>query len=60
MAIVAQFVREHWLLAVSASAALLSMALVPPDGAYLGYFDWRTLGCLFCVLAVHPAFRERA
>lgn len=57
MAIVAQFVREHWLLAVSASAALLSMALVPPDGAYLGYFDWRTLGCLFCVLAVASAFR---
>ena len=26
--------------------------LVPPDGAYLGYFDFKTLTCLFCVLSV--------
>lgn len=57
MANVGLFFREHWLLAVSVVAALASMALVPPDGAYLGYFDWRTLGCLFCVLAVASAFR---
>ena len=30
---------------------------MPPDSAYLGYFDWNTLGCLFSVLAVANAFR---
>ena len=34
------------------------MVAVPPDAAYLGYFDWRTIGCLFCVLAVANAFRR--
>lgn len=45
------------MLVVALAAAVASMLAVPPDGAYLGYFDWRTLGCLFCVLAVASAFR---
>lgn len=52
------FLREHWMLIVAAIAALASMIAVPPDGAYLGYFDWETIGCLFCVLAVANAFRR--
>ena len=51
------FLREHAVLAVSAVAAAASMVAVPPDGAYLGYFDGKTLGCLFCVLAVASALR---
>ena len=33
------------------------MVAVPPDSAYWGYFDGKTLGCLFCVLAVASALR---
>ena len=51
------FLREHAVLAVSAVAAVASMVAVPPDGAYLGYFDGKTFGCLFCVLAVASALR---
>lgn len=51
------FLREHAVLAVSAVAAAASMVAMPPDGAYLGYFDGKTLGCLFCVLAVASALR---
>lgn len=51
------FVREHIVLVVAALAALASMGAVTPDEAYLDYFDWRTLECLFCVLAVASAFR---
>jgi Na+/H+ antiporter NhaD/arsenite permease-like protein len=51
------FLREHAVLAVSAVAAVASMVAMPPDGAYLGYFDGKTLGCLFCVLAVASALR---
>ncbi len=52
-----RFAREHAVLAIAAVAALATMAVVPPDGQYLGYLDWKTLGCLFCVLAVANAFR---
>ncbi|MCI9207520.1 MAG: citrate transporter [Adlercreutzia caecimuris] len=45
------------MLAVSAVAAAASMVAVPPDSAYWGYFDGKTLGCLFCVLAVASALR---
>ena len=51
------FLREHAVLAVSAVAAVASMVVVPPDSAYWGYFDGKTLGCLFCVLAVASALR---
>lgn len=47
-----QLLRRHWMLGTAAFVALVSMFLVPPDGAYLGYFDWKTIGCLFCVLSV--------
>ncbi|WP_247645863.1 SLC13 family permease [Adlercreutzia caecimuris] len=51
------FLREHAVLAVSAVAAAASMVAMPPDSAYWGYFDGKTLGCLFCVLAVASALR---
>lgn len=50
--------REHWMLAASALAASASMLAVFPDAAYADYFDWKTIGCLFCVLAVATAFRN--
>ena len=53
----ALFLREHAVLVVAAVAAAASALAVPPDEAYLGYFDWKTLGCLFCVLAVASALR---
>ena len=45
------------MLVVAAVAAAASALAVPPNEAYLGYFDWKTLGCLFCVLAVASALR---
>ena len=45
------------MLVVAAVAAAASALAVPPDETYLGYFDWKTLGCLFCVLAVASALR---
>ncbi|MGN0038646.1 MAG: SLC13 family permease [Coriobacteriales bacterium] len=45
-------------LLVSAAAALLSMAAVPPSPAYAGYFDRHTLLCLFSMLAVLNGLRQ--
>ena len=39
-------------------AATITCFLVPPDQTYLGYFDVKTLTCLFCVLAVVCALKN--
>ena len=39
-------------------AALVTCFFVPPDKAYIEYFDFKTLSCLFSVLAVVCALRE--
>ncbi len=43
---------------IAALAALITSIIVPPDREYLGYFDFKTLTCLFCVLAVVCALRN--
>lgn len=53
-----RLIKEHWMLMAAAAAAAASMFAVPPDERYLGYFDWETIGCLFCVLAVASALRR--
>ena len=53
-----RFVRKRTVLSVSACAAVASMLAIPPDASYAGYFDLRTLACLFCVLAVAAALRR--
>ena len=39
-------------------AAIVTCFLIPPDKAYLDYFDFKTLTCLFCVLAVVCALKN--
>lgn len=39
-------------------AAVVSSFFVPPDDRYVGYFDFKTLTCLLCVLSVVCAFRN--
>ena len=43
---------------VALLAAVVTACIVPPDAAYLGYFDVKTLTCLFCVLAVVCALKN--
>ena len=39
-------------------AAVITSIAVPVDAEYIGYFDFKTLTCLFCVLAVVSALRN--
>jgi len=39
-------------------AALVTAFFIPPDTQYWGYFDVKTLTCLFCVLAVVCALKN--
>ncbi len=52
------FVKKNTVMVVALVAALVTSVIVPPDRAYLGYFDLRTLTCLFCVLAVVCALKN--
>jgi len=53
-----RFVRGNVVMVVALVAALVTMAFVPVDRAYLDYFDLKTLACLFCVLAVVCALKN--
>lgn len=52
------FVRKNVVMVVAMVAAIVTCFIVPPDRAYLDYFDIKTLTCLFCVLAVVCALKN--
>ena len=52
------FVRKNTVMFVALCAAVVTSAVVPPDREYVGYFDFKTLTCLFCVLAVVCALKN--
>jgi len=52
------FVKKNVVMVVALLAAVITSCIVPPDQEYLGYFDLRTLTCLFCVLAVVCALKN--
>ncbi len=55
---VTAFLKKNAVLCIATLAALVTALVVPPDKAYLGYFDFKTLTCLFCTLAVVCALRN--
>ena len=55
---IAAFVRKNTVLLIALALAVLSIALVPPDEAYAGYYDLKTLCCLFGTLAVVCALKN--
>lgn len=52
------FLKKNAVLCIAVCAALITCFIIPPDKAYLAYFDFKTLTCLFCVLAVVCALRN--
>jgi len=52
------FVMRNIVLVTAIFAALVTSFIVPPDKTYLTYFDYKTLTCLFCVLAVVCALKN--
>ncbi len=52
------FVKTNAVMFIALSAALITSLIIPVDAKYLGYFDFKTLTCLFCVLAVVCALRN--
>lgn len=52
------FVKKNTVMCIALAAAVITSFIIPPDAMYLEYFDFRTLTCLFCVLAVVCALRN--
>ena len=52
------FVRKNAVMCIAFVAALVTSVIVPVDAQYAGYFDFKTLTCLFCVLAVVCALKN--
>ena len=52
------FAKKNAVVLIAALAAIITSFIVPPDGEYLNYFDFKTLSCLFCVLCVVGALRN--
>lgn len=50
--------KKNIVLCIAVIAAGITSILVPVDRAYIGYFDFKTLTCLFCVLAVVCALKN--
>ena len=58
LAPLAGFIKKNMVMVVALIAALITCFIIPPDKEYLGYFDVKTLTCLFCVLAVVCALKN--
>ena len=52
MTTITTFLKKETVLCVALVLAAVSTFLVPPDKAYLGYIDFRTLAILFCLMSV--------
>ena len=52
------FIKKNAVLFIALFAAGITCIFVPPDVSYIGYFDFKTLSCLFATLAVVCALRN--
>ena len=53
-----KWIKSNVVLFIAIVAAIITSFIVKPDERYLEYFDFKTLSCLFCVLAVVCALRN--
>ena len=52
------FIKKETVLTVAILLAVLSAVMVPPDGEYAGYIDFRTLSILFCLMTVMAGLQK--
>ena len=53
-----KFAKANAVCIIAGIAALITSFIIPPDEKYIDYFDFKTLACLFSVLAVVCALRN--
>lgn len=55
---ITEIIKKNAVLVIAIIAAAVTCFIIPPDAQYIGYFDFKTLTCLFCVLAVVCALKN--
>ena len=55
---IVKFAKKNAVMVIALFAAVITSFIVPVDRNYIGYFDFKTLSCLFCVLAVVCALKN--
>jgi len=55
---VKEFIKKNMVMVIAFFASLITSFIITPGKEYLGYFDFKTLSCLFCVLAVVCALKN--
>lgn len=55
---IGRFIKKNTVMCIALLAAIITSFIVPIDKQYIGYFDYKTLTCLFCVLAVVCALKN--
>lgn len=53
-----RFIKGETVLCAAILLAVISVFLVPPDAAYIGYVDVRTLAILFCLMRVMAGLQK--
>lgn len=53
-----EFIKKETVLCIAALCAIATMFLVPPDGEYLHYIDFRVLCLLLCLMVVVAGFKS--
>lgn len=53
-----KFTKKNAVMIIAAFAAIITAFIIPPDSKYIGFFDFKTLACLYCVLAVVCALKN--
>lgn len=52
------WIKKESVLAIAIVLAAVSMFMVPPDGQYAGYIDYKTIGLLFCLMSVMAGYQK--
>lgn len=53
------FIKKETVFSIALLLGTLSMFLVTPSKAYFGYFDWKVLALLFCMMLIVAGLREQ-
>ncbi len=55
---ITRFIKQEAVLCAALILASVSILLVPPDGEYINYIDFRTLAVLFCLMGVMSGLQK--